>query len=87
MSNINTRNASMIRKTASKLTGLLLICLSAVLPLCGCSESSASDQTPEQAAKACLDDYCKAVRAEDWPTAIRSVDLATADPILLRTYP
>ena len=77
-----TGNASAIRKTASKLAGLL-ICLSAVLPLCGCSESTAADRTPEQAAEACLDDFCKAVKAEDWPAAIRSVDLATADPMLL----
>ena len=80
-----TGNASMIRKKASKFTGLLLICLSAVLPFCGCSESSAAE-TPEQASKACLDDFCKAVRAEDWPEAIKSVDLATADPMLLKIW-
>ena len=80
-----TGNASAIRKTASKLAGLL-ICLSAVLPLCGCSESTAADRTPEQAAEACLDDFCKAVKAEDWTNAIRSLDLATADPLLLNIW-
>ena len=85
MPNIKTGNVSAIRKTASKLTGLLLICLSAILPFCGCSESSAAE-TPEQASKACLDDFCKAVRAEDWPEAIKSVDLATADPMLLKIW-
>ena len=64
---------------------MLLICLSAVLPFCGCSESSAAE-TPEQAAKACLDDFCKAVKAENWPEAIKSVDLATADPMLLSIW-
>ena len=51
MPSTKTGNAAAIRKTASKLTGLLLICLLAVLPLCGCSESSAADRTPEQAAE------------------------------------
>ena len=86
MSNIKMENALLIRKNASKITGLLLICLSAVLPFCGCSESSAADQTPEQAAEACLNEFCKAVKAEDWPEAIKSVDLATADPMLLSIW-
>ena len=78
--------ASAIRKTASNFIGLLLICLSAVLPLCGCSESSAADRSPEQVAESCLDDFCKAVKAEDWQKAIQSVDLATADPLLLNIW-
>ena len=86
MSSTKTGNASAIHIISSKLTGLLLICLSAVLPLCGCSESSAADRTPEQAAEACLDDFCNAVKTEDWPKAIRSVDLATADPLLLNIW-
>ena len=81
-----TGNASATHKNISKLAGLLLICLSAVLPLCGCSESSAANRTPEQAAEACLNDFCKAVRAEDWPAAIRSLDLATANPMLLNVW-
>ena len=86
MPSTKTGNASAIRKTASKLTGLLLICLLAVLPLCGCSESSAADRTPEQAAEACLNDFCKAVKAEDWTRAIESIDLATSDPLLLNIW-
>jgi hypothetical protein len=85
MPNIKTGNVSAIRKTASKLTGLLLICLSAVLPLCHAGDSS-SDPTPAQAAESCLNDFCKAVKAEDWPKAIRSLDLATADPMLLSIW-
>jgi len=81
-----TGNASVIRKNTSTLIGLMLICLSALLPLCGCSESTAADLTPEQAAESCLDDFCKAVKAEDWPKAIRSLDLATADPMLLNVW-
>ena len=81
-----TGNASVIRKNTSTLIGLMLICLSALLPLCGCSESTAADLTPEQAAESCLDDFCKAVKAEDWPKAIESIDLATSDPLLLNIW-
>ena len=78
-----TEKAFSIQKTASKIIALTLVCLSAVLWLVACSDGSLP---PKEGAELCLNEFCEAVKAEDWPKAIRSVDLATADPLLLSVW-
>ncbi len=78
-----TEKASSIQKTASKIIALTLVCLSAVLWLGACSDGSLP---PKEGAELCLNEFCEAVKAEDWTKATGTIDLATADPLLLTVW-
>ncbi|MBQ7731377.1 MAG: hypothetical protein IJT68_06025 [Lentisphaeria bacterium] len=78
-----TEKASSIQKTASKIIALTLVCLSAVLWLGACSDGSLP---PKEGAELCLNEFCEAVKAEDWTKATGTIDLATADPLLLSVW-
>lgn len=78
-----TEKSSSIQKTASKIISLTLVCLSAVLWLGACSDGSLP---PKEGAELCLNEFCEAVKAEDWTKATGTIDLATADPLLLTVW-
>ena len=78
-----TEKASSIQKTASKIIALTLVCLSAVLWLVACSDGSLP---PKEGAELCLNEFCEAVKAEDWTKATGTIDMATADPMLLSVW-
>ena len=78
-----TEKASSIQKTASKIIALTLVCLSAILWLGACSDGSLP---PKEGAELCLNEFCEAVKAEDWTKATGTIDLATADPLLLSVW-
>ena len=78
-----TEKAFSIQKTASKIIALTLACLSAVLLFGACSDGSLP---PKEGAEQCLNEFCEAVKAEDWTKATGTIDLATADPLLLTVW-